>query len=256
MLPQSKTPRRLDPRKLTMCLYGRPKIGKSSLAAQFGDRTLFLALEPGLSGLEVYQLAVHDWATFAEAIRELAQGGHSFDTVIIDVIDELRPLVLRHIEEHEGLSTTRQAQSARAFGRANAMIAQALKLLQLSGVGIVFVSHERIHQVDAKGQIVGAFDKAAGAVREKVFPSVSGRVRDLVLGMSDCILRYAIDERTGRRMFQTKPTPDVEAGERFGILPPVIDAGASAEEAHAALLAPFREAWKKSTSEPSPSSDA
>ena len=250
MLPNKKTPRTLDPRRLTLTIYGRPKIGKSSLCAQFaGDSTLFLALEPGLSGLEVFQLPVHDWQTFIGAIRELVEGNHQFSTVVVDVVDELRPLALRYVEEVDRLSVNKQSQSARAYGKANTHISEALKLLQLSGVGIVFVSHERTHQVDEKGQIVGAFDKQAGAVREKVFPSVSGRVRDLVLGMSDCILRYAFDDRTGRRVFQTKPSPDVEAGERFGILPAVIDAGNSAEEAHAALLAPFREAWKSGTEE-------
>ena len=250
MLPDKKTPRTLDPRRLTMTIYGRPKIGKSSLCSYFaGDSTLFLALEPGLAGLEVYQIPVHDWQTFIGAIRELARGDHQFTTTVIDVVDELRPLALRHVEQVDRLSVDKQSQSARAYGKANGYISEALKLLQLSGVGIVFVSHERTHQVDEKGQIVGAFDKHTGPVREKVFPSVSGRVRDHVLGMSDCILRYAFDERTGQRVFQTKPSPHVEAGERFGILPAVIQAGNSAEEAHAALLAPFREAWKAGAGE-------
>lgn len=249
-LPVEKKKRVLSPAEMCVLLYGRPKVGKSSLAACFGDSVLFLNLEKGLHGLEVFQVEIKTWEDFMQAVRDLCAGGHSFNQVVIDTVDLCRDLALAHVERTENISADRPSQSVRAYGKANKLVIEALKALALCpGLGILMISHEKTQLIDEQGNILGAFDKAPGKVREKVFPNISGRPREYVLGAADLILRYTIDPRTGRRVIQTKATANVEAGERFGILPATIDAGGSAKEAHAALLAPFREEWKKENPE-------
>jgi SpoVK/Ycf46/Vps4 family AAA+-type ATPase len=56
ILPKQKTPPSLSLETSKLLVYGPPGIGKSTLAASIDpDRTLFLATEPGLGGLEVFQ---------------------------------------------------------------------------------------------------------------------------------------------------------------------------------------------------------
>ena len=57
MLPITKSPPKHQLADLTVLLYGPSKIGKSTWCAQ-ADGALFLATEPGLNALNVFQVAI------------------------------------------------------------------------------------------------------------------------------------------------------------------------------------------------------
>lgn len=88
MLPTVKTPPKRSLSDVSILLYGPSKIGKSTFASQAPD-AIFLATEPGLNALEVYQQSIGNWSEFLEACAELAKGKHPFKTVVIDTIDVL-----------------------------------------------------------------------------------------------------------------------------------------------------------------------
>ena len=88
ILPQQKSEKITALAKQTVLIYGRAKIGKSTLCSQF-EKPLFLATEAGLNHLEVYKINCNSWEKFLDACKEIGQGGHDFKTIVIDTVDNL-----------------------------------------------------------------------------------------------------------------------------------------------------------------------
>ena len=86
MLPIAKTQPKPNLADLTVLVYGQTKIGKSTLCSQ-ADSALFLATEPGLNALDVYQVPIQSWEDLRKACAEIVEGNHPFKTVILDTID-------------------------------------------------------------------------------------------------------------------------------------------------------------------------
>ncbi len=86
MLPTAKTQPKPDLADLTVLVYGQTKIGKSTFCSQ-SDGALFLATEPGLNALDVYQVPIQSWDDLLSACAEITEGKHPFRTIILDTID-------------------------------------------------------------------------------------------------------------------------------------------------------------------------
>lgn len=70
-------------------IYGQPKIGKTTLAAQF-PRNLLLAFEPGYNALNNKMVQpITKWAEFKTVLRQLERPEikEKFDTITIDTAD-------------------------------------------------------------------------------------------------------------------------------------------------------------------------
>ena len=83
MLPTQTTPKKQDLADLTVLAYGRSKIGKSTWCSR-SEGALFLATEPGLNALDVYQVPIQSWDELLAACGEIAEGKHPFKTIIVD----------------------------------------------------------------------------------------------------------------------------------------------------------------------------
>src|SRR5208283_1596794 len=82
----TKTQPKPDLADLTVLVYGQTKIGKSTLCSQ-ADGALFLATEPGLNALDVFQVPILSWDDLLNACAEIAEGKHPSRTIIIDTTD-------------------------------------------------------------------------------------------------------------------------------------------------------------------------
>ena len=71
--PTAKTPPKCSLSDVSILLYGPSKIGKSTFASQAPD-AIFLATEPGLNALEVYQQPIRNWGEFSGDLRRTRQG--------------------------------------------------------------------------------------------------------------------------------------------------------------------------------------
>jgi len=96
MLPVAPTPPTTDLSRMTFLIYGNSKIGKSTFCSGLPS-PLFLASEPGLSGLNVHQLPINSWADMRRAIALLSSGDHHFQTIVIDTIDIVWNLITKEI---------------------------------------------------------------------------------------------------------------------------------------------------------------
>ncbi len=91
-------------RPLKLLVYGSEGVGKSTFASQAPD-PIFLCAEDGTSQLDVARFPEpRSWTDVISAINELTTGEHSFKTLVIDSIDWLQPLMIRHVCETQPLT--------------------------------------------------------------------------------------------------------------------------------------------------------
>ena len=97
-LPTKRTEIEKDLSKYTIFLYGREKIGKTTLAAQFPD-ALFLMFEPGAKSLEIFRIDINTWAEFLEAIKLHRKNGVRLNSInsTIMLIGEM-PFIATHYQ--------------------------------------------------------------------------------------------------------------------------------------------------------------
>lgn len=77
-----------DLRSKLLCLYGQPKVGKTTFAAQIEDN-LLLACEKGYNGLSgLYAQDITKWSEIKTVVKQLAsdKAKEMFKTVTIDTI--------------------------------------------------------------------------------------------------------------------------------------------------------------------------
>lgn len=218
MLPKSKTPVKSGLSDLTVLMYGATKIGKSSMCSK-AEETIFLATEPGLNSLEVYQVTIKSWDDLLNAAAELAEGNHVFKTVVIDTIDNAFKLCEEYICRK--LNIAHQADAP--YGKAWAMVAgefqRVITKFAFLPYGLYFISHSQEIEIETR---TGKYTKTV--------PTLPEKARKIVLGLVDMILYCDIETTTGpdnkvtaRRVMRTKPSLYYEAGDRTGRLPDVID---------------------------------
>ena len=218
VLPDKTTPKKENLADLTVLAYGRSKIGKTTMCSQ-ADGALFLATEPGLNALDVFQVPIQSWDQLLAACSEIAEGKHSFKTIVIDTIDN----AYRMCAEHVCAKFKIEHESDLGYGKGWALINnefhRVLTKLAFLPYGLFLVSHSVEREIETR---TGKYTR--------IVPTLPDKARKIVLGMVDLILYCdleAVTDEEGktsyRRVMRTKPSPHYEAGDRTGRLPETID---------------------------------
>lgn len=214
-LPTERSTIKRDPRDLVILIYGQPKIGKSTFCSH-ADGALFLATEPGLNNLEVFQVPITTWSEFLETCFAIAEGNHEFRTVVIDTIDNLFKLCRESVLKKHGLVHEQDASYGKGYDLVKFEFQRRLTALSLLPLGLMMVSHSEEKEV-----------KTRTGSAYKVAPTLPNQARKIVLGMADLVLYAETEEITDdrgkpqgfERVLRTKPTTVYEAGDRTGLLP-------------------------------------
>lgn len=216
-LPTAPRAKESDLRKLTYLLYGKIKSGKTTFASQFPD-AVFFCTENGTSFLEVAQICddegrptvLKTWKEFKDAVRLILTSQHPYKSIVIDTIDNAVSLCVNHVNAANGFSH----ESEGAYGRGSALIKREMKLvfdaLVASGMGVIFISHERQFDVEDRGV-------------KKLYTdlSVPNAYKTYFTGISDFVF-YIFRDANGKRMMRTKASSEIAAGDRSGILPEIM----------------------------------
>lgn len=208
--PQNVTTLNPDPLKQRIYIGGAPKIGKTTLAAEWAPQTtLFVDLQHGtdlLPGDHYVQHVDQGWTQFEQVIDLIAGGGHPFKTVVIDTID----MAYKYADAHAGAKYGQVAAAAVDWGKGNGeaegLFRRAIgRLLACRDLGIWFIGH---------------LDLVEENKVQKWAPKLDKRVRDYVTGDCEHIL---IAEKIGNRtVLHTEASARLEAGSRLP-LPATID---------------------------------
>jgi len=217
MLPTSKTPKKDELSDLTVMVYGPTKIGKSTFCSR-AEGALFLSTEPGLNSLEVFQVPIQSWDELLVACGELAEGKHSYKTVVIDTVDN----AWRFCEEFILAKLNIEHQADAPYGKGWSLISnefhRVLTKLAHQPFGLYLVSHSQEIEIATR---TGKY--------HRIVPTLPEKARRILLGLADMILYCDIEASNDdghpvyRRVIRTKPSLAYEAGDRTGKLPEVID---------------------------------
>ena len=238
MLPTQKTSPKQDLSNLTVLVYGPSKIGKSSLCAK-ADHALFLATEPGLNSLEVFQTPVNSWEDLLAACAEIAEGKHNFKTIVLDTLDNAYRMCSDYICKKFKIEHESDLGYGKGYALINNEFLRVLNKLAFLPYGLFLISHSQEKEIETRtGKLT------------RIVPTLPDKARKQVLGMVDMILFCDIEvvpgedgKPTYKRVMRTKPSPNYEAGDRTGRMPEVIDLDFSK----------FLEAFNGATSAPKPS---
>lgn len=205
-LPTKKSKIVSDLSKYSILLYGKIKIGKTSLAAQFPD-ALFLMTEPGGKSLEIYQMNVRNWTHFKQILDAL-ESSDMYKTIVIDTTDNLYKMCTDWYCKKKAI----QHPSDEEWGKAWQMINDEfmlgmIKLMQLNR-GVIFTSHAQQHEIK----------KYAQASVTEVVPTLAKQGRRVLEPIVDmvCYFRYAEKETDdSTRILQIRGDSNVVAGCRL-----------------------------------------
>ena len=220
LLPTAKRRPSYDVTRLHIALHGRPKIGKSSWAADWPS-TLFLATERGLEYLEVAEKPIDSWPHLLSVVDVFGKGGHPYKTLAIDTMDLAVAMARDYVCEEAGEKY--ESDGVLGYGKGVSMVAmnveRLLRKLSMLPYGVILISHTEQKTIKRK----------AGVEIQKAQPTMHDKVLRVLLGWVDMILYMDQDEVVGSdgklhevRVLRTAASPYYEAGDRTKCLPETI----------------------------------
>ena len=218
LLPTAKTAPKPDLADLTVLLYGQTKSGKSEFCSHT-DSALFLATEPGLNALDVFQVPIQTWDDLLDACAEIVAGQHPFKTEIIDTVDNAYKFCTDYILKKFKIEHESDLGYGKAYALVNNEFQRVLTKLAFLPYGLFLVSHSKEIEVETR---TGKYTR--------MVPTLPDKARKIVLGMVDMVLYCDLEVSVGqngeeitRRVIRTKPSLYYEAGDRTGRLPETLD---------------------------------
>lgn len=129
----------------SLLIYGCPKTGLSTMAAQFPD-PLFLNLRDDLTRLNAREIKITDWTGFINAGAELSQGKHVFKTLVLAHVEDLWAMLTDHITKNSNQKNGTIASNISELSYGDWRQAMQIfeeKLDKLFSLGnVVLLSHE------------------------------------------------------------------------------------------------------------------
>jgi len=193
-------------------------VHNSSFCAQ-ADGAVFLATEPGLNALDVFQVPIQSWEDLLNACAEIGEGNHPFKTVIIDTVDNAYKFCTDYILKKFKIDHESDLGYGKGYAIVNNEFQRVLTKLAFLPYGLFLVSHAKEIEVETR---TGKYTR--------IVPTLPDKARKIVLGMVDMVLFCDLELTTGeegaqniRRVIRTKPSLYYEAGDRTGRLPETID---------------------------------
>lgn len=208
MLPDKKETRAgATPLHARVMLAGTPKVGKSTLAAAWApDTTLIVDTHNGSKLLdgEHYIAHVKNWSEFEQVVDDLVAGQHGFETVVLDLVDDLWIFA---DGAHAGKGKT-LATATDDYGRsgksAEGAFRQVIGKLLALNLGVWFLTHTKTIE-------------DAGVTRHVA--KLDGKVVTYVQGAADFV--FLAEHLGPRRLLHTAPSAKFEAGSRVPLPEPM-----------------------------------
>ena len=229
-LSQVTTNKQVQPPRII--IYGTPKIGKTSFAAN-ADKPIILDLEGGSDNIDVARVsreALPSFNSVMDVLRSLYTEQHDYKTVVIDSIDWLERMIFDEVAKEHGAKTIDDYKvAALGFGKGytialniiKSLLAALDKLRVHRGMTIILICHSAVKKfTDPESE---SFDRFTLKLNEKV--------EGLLKEWSDCILfakqkvfvttseegfnRKVNKGRSGDRVIYTQEAASYLAGNRY-----------------------------------------
>lgn len=202
----------------TVLLYGQPKTGKTTTAAQF-PQALLCAFETGYLAIPgVMAQPVNKWSEFKQILKQLDsdEARKQFKNIIVDTVDIAYDLCEKYICNQNGVSAVGDLPFGKGYNLAKKEFDEALRRIPQMGYGLVMISHAQDK----------TFKDENGDEYQQIVPTLANQPRLVVDRMSD-IIGYAHpfqeEDGTVHTTLFMRGTPRFVAGSRFKYTPDSID---------------------------------
>lgn len=218
--------RRLDAPKVL--LAGEPKIGKSTFAAS-APGAVGIITEDGLAGVDAQAFPLaQSLDDIYGAIGTLLNEDHNFQTVFVDSLDWLEPLVQAHVCRANGWKDIETPGYGKGYMAAAAewkTLLDGLEALRRErGMGVILICHvkqQRIESPTHEGYdaYVLKLHSKAGALAEEWADIVGFAAHRITLKKTEAGFGNKETKalKTGERMLYLEPHPAYPSGSRFGL---------------------------------------
>lgn len=203
-----------------ICLFGKPKVGKTTFAAQ-APNNLLLAFEKGYNAISDIKVQdINRWADFKMVLKQLErpEAQEMYDTVTIDTVGIMWEMCEQYICAQNQVTSIGDIPWGKGYSLCKREFESCLRKITMLGYGLIIIAHvdKRIEKKDDESEI------------EIVSPAIPKRAYEIVNQLVDIIGYIDVvydDDGSSKRILCTRSTPTVMAGSRFPYLSPKIPFG-------------------------------
>jgi hypothetical protein len=209
---------------LKALVYGVEGIGKSTLGAGF-PAPLFLCAESGTERLDVARLPEpKTWAAVLADLDEVATAKHEYQTLVVDTVDWLEPLVWDHVCAKNKWASIEAPGYGKGYVEALGEWRGFLKRLEsirARGIHVVLLAHATVRRVSPPD--LEPFDRYALKVNEKAAALVREWVDAVLFAQYEVSTAKGKQDRvakaysTGERVLRTVYSASWDAKNRWGL---------------------------------------
>ena len=195
-------------------VYGREKIGKTTLLSSFED-TMFITTEPGTKGLVIFEFLdrpVKDWSEVLQAVELLEKDKKRFKLIVIDTADRAYDMCMDWVCEQRNIEYPGKDDDGKEdFGRSWRAVKQeftdVIHRIIRTGRGVAFTSHMKETSLSSR----------SGLKYDRIYPSMGNQARAIIEALVDLYFfaDYVRDmEGNTRRVLITEGDETIWAGHR------------------------------------------
>lgn len=213
MLPDKKSSKKTNFSNRKILMFGRPKIGKTSLVAALSDDIVFAAFERGHDDIQAYVQDIATWPQFEEFTKEVAASA-KFKMMCIDTLDAAYIVFRQHFLTTKNIAHENDMPYGRGQAEMRTMFRDAFFNLQKSGKGFILIAHQAEELLGDTGKVI---------IRPNYPRDKENTIKNTISGMVDAIWwmseKAVPDPKTGsvsnQRIIRCAGDMLVEAGTRF-----------------------------------------
>lgn len=196
----------------SILLFGKKKIGKTTLAAEFPN-VFYLPTEPGNKSISVFQpldkqgkgKVLETWAEFCSYVEGYLKDRKTYGASCVDVMDKAYQIGFAHMCEVLGIEHPNDEKDyGKSWQAINNEVMRVIRRLIGDPRGCILISHEKVREVE---------DKITGEVKDVVQCSLSGRIHDEITGIVDIWAYYTYKDRE-RRLY-IRGEENIDCGTRL-----------------------------------------
>lgn len=198
-------------------VYGQPKVGKTTLARDMG--ALILACEDGTRAMAgAYAQIMRSWADIRSIMRMCKDPKMKarYKAIAVDTVDVAAALCDKYVCSQLEISSLGEGGWGKnGWATFKKEFEEVFRTISLEGYAVLFISHAKDKE----------FTRPDGSKYNKIVPTVSESINNIVKGMSD-IIAYGYQEfGSNDRLMVLRSDGSIEAGSRFPYIESTIPFG-------------------------------
>ena len=139
LLPENK-PMEKNITPKVFFLWGQSMHGKTYLARQFPD-PIIINTDGNGKKIDTPHVDVYDFETFVNVLREIEEGKHTFKTIVIDLVDDIKTFLEEYVCKKYNVENLADAGFGKGYGDVKATWKRLMIRLTQLPYYVVFISH-------------------------------------------------------------------------------------------------------------------